>query len=97
MPYVETSAEDSSNIEQAFETIVDHMMRSELPSNAPTLAMEPVKAIRDGHTSADHDSHNVHTFKVVVVGESGVGKSSLVIRLTVNIGELMRTLLAPMS
>lgn len=66
MPFIETSASDGTNVGRAFDTVAAQVL-SGMGSRAP------VKPLRRSSNSQDFD----HSFKVVLLGDEGVGKSCL--------------------
>ncbi|UJR16829.1 hypothetical protein I4U23_003728 [Adineta vaga] len=79
MPYVETSAKDSTNIEEAFSMILDHLIQS-LPDATNSNLDSSIQSMTSEEKIDLQDS-----FRILLFGDSGVGKSCLLERLTKNI------------
>lgn len=71
--YIETSAKDLTNIKEAFQ-----LMTVNLASNLSAISNPP--SIKKNFDKYSTD----HSLKLVLIGDSGVGKSTLLLQFAVN-------------
>ncbi|CAF1256129.1 unnamed protein product [Rotaria sordida] len=77
IPYLETSAKRSTNVEQAFTTMAIELMS--IPEAEASYVSHQLQIKPDESTIATKSEYD-HFFKLLIVGDSGVGKSSLLLR-----------------
>lgn len=92
IPYVETSAKDSINVHQAFNDFTAQLSSKSYHStqeSSDVLVKSTVESLAAYARVVSNSLHNssflfrTRKIKVVLLGDSGVGKTSLMTRLTV--------------
>ncbi|CAF3850162.1 unnamed protein product [Rotaria sp. Silwood1] len=78
IPYVETSSKDSTNVEQAFDILATDVMSRFAPSKSHQLETASLQS------TITTKCEPKYLIKLLLIGDSGVGKSSLLLRFTNN-------------
>ncbi|CAM4798547.1 unnamed protein product [Rotaria magnacalcarata] len=83
--YIETSAKGSNNVEQIFQTVITEILSN---NESPTIQItntEEKSETKPVENMTTIDSNYDVLLKLLLIGDSGVGKSSLLTRFSVNI------------
>ncbi|CAF1256146.1 unnamed protein product [Rotaria sordida] len=85
IPYIETSAKNSTNVEQAFETLATGIMSILASTEAKASSVSHQAETKSDESTVATKSEYDHLFKLLIIGDSGVGKSSFLLRFVEDI------------
>ncbi|CAF4980352.1 unnamed protein product, partial [Rotaria socialis] len=83
--YMEASAKDSSNVEQIFQMLTTEILSNNESPTVQTTNAEEKSATKPVENTTTIDSDYDLLLKLLLIGDSGVGKSSLLKRFSDNI------------
>ncbi|CAF2128690.1 unnamed protein product [Rotaria magnacalcarata] len=80
--YIETSAKGSNNVEQIFQTVITEILSNNEPPTIQTTNTEETSETKPVENTTPIDSDYDVLLKLLLIGDSGVGKSSLLTRFS---------------
>ncbi|CAM4819209.1 unnamed protein product [Rotaria magnacalcarata] len=83
--YMEASAKGSSNVEQIFQTLITDILSNNESPTIQTINTEEKSETKPVENTTPIDSDYDVLLKLLLIGDSGVGKSSLLTRFSVTI------------
>ncbi|CAF1120723.1 unnamed protein product [Rotaria sordida] len=84
IPYIETSAKNPTNVEQAFETLATGIMSILASTEAKASSVSHQAETKSDESTVATKSEYDYLFNLLIIGDSGVGKSSFLLRFAEN-------------
>ncbi|CAF1313698.1 unnamed protein product [Adineta steineri] len=80
MPYVETSAKNASNVQEEFKAKINYLISTTSGIPIEISDINAKSSIKPLDTTIETNAEDNRIFKLVLLGDSGVGKTSLFLR-----------------
>ncbi|CAF1239672.1 unnamed protein product [Rotaria sordida] len=80
IPYIETSAKNSTNVEQVFETLAIEIMSILASTEAKASSVSHQAETKSDESTSTTKYFSDYLFNLLIIGDSGVGKSSFLLR-----------------
>ncbi|CAF4252020.1 unnamed protein product, partial [Rotaria sordida] len=85
IPYIETSAKNSTNVEQVFETLAIEIMSILASTEAKASSVSHQAETKSDESTSTTKYFSDYLFNLLIIGDSGVGKSSFLLRFAEDI------------